>query len=121
MSAIAEMTVNAINAVALTAEGHIEFSRIIDLSTGIDYREDDLPVGLPLGHIVRASVKFWNDTDYDQDFYDSLEFIDPDGYSRGKIEYTGEIAAGGSAFETTPRVTLDKPGVWQVHAVLDEP
>jgi len=116
---VAEETWEAIDAMVPVPEGHIEFSKLEDLTSGIEYREGDLPVEIPVGHKVRANVIMYNDTPYDQTFTYSIEFLDTHGGSHGLDKYTGIIAGGGTAYETTYNVTLEEGGTWKIHALLE--
>jgi hypothetical protein len=125
LGALDEKTWNAMNVTTPAAAGHIG---PVDLylsyprnGTAEDYHESDFPVEVPLGQSIwgHASCGFYNDTDYTQICACTIEFIDPDGISRGKKVWTGDINGGGAKYYSTDNVTFDKVGIWKIHALFE--
>jgi len=112
-----EKTWDAIDISAPAVEGHLRSPTIRDYTDDVDYTT--LPVNIPLGHAVRAFVGYDNDGDYTEIFTLTVEFIDPDGNSRGTASMTDSVGSGHSSSHTTGEVVLDKEGLWKVHAILE--
>jgi len=113
-----ERTWNVANIAA--AAGSISQPYIYDYTAGVGYDEIDLPVSISLGHQVDGNALFKNDMDVDQIFSLMLEFIDPDGVSRGQISYPSHLlhAYAGLGL-TTDKVILDIAGMWKLHALME--
>ena len=118
--ALDERTWSAIDAIGV-AGGHLEFFRLYDQTSGNQWLDDYfLPVSIPLGHVVQAEVDIINDSSYGLTGTLTVEFIDPDGNSRGKrsFSYTA-IPPGDQRGVTTSYITLDKDGTWKIHAKFE--
>ena len=119
--ALDERTWSAIDAIGVAEEGHLEFFRLHDKTSG-DIWQDEyfLPVEIPIGHVVQAEVDIINDSSYDLAGTLTVEFIDPDGNSRGKRSFSySAISPGDQRGVTTNEVTLDKDGTWKIHAKFE--
>ena len=104
------------------AVGHLEFYSILDttVTPWSIYYESDLPVNIPLGNKVLASVLYHNDTEFARTMTCEVEFIGPDNKSQGeKIYINVWVPAGGHKTAVTDLVTLNKAGSWSVVAKLD--
>lgn len=118
-----EQTWPAIDAFSAIA-GHLTLGGLIDNTdpaNPVIYLPADLPATIPCGHVVFATVIAHNDDPYVAHlFTTTAEFLDPDGVSRGADSDTVSIPAGGTHTLATLEITLDKPGTWNVHAVLSD-
>jgi len=111
---------NAIDAVGVPAEGHLELPLLYIVGIGYIYAYE-LPYTLPLGsYSTKAFCNAVNDTDYRQDFKMTIEFLDPDGIAHGKDVDIDDIVGGGSKTMSTPYTTIgNKEGIWKIHAILE--
>jgi len=122
--ALDEQTWSAIEAIS-AANGHLEFWRLIEKDSSgnilnIWQTEAFFPVNIPLGHMVQAEVDIVNDSSYDLAGTLTVEFLDPDGSSRGKRSFTySAILLGTQRGVTTSYTTLDKGGTWAIHAKFE--
>jgi hypothetical protein len=117
---LSEKSWSAVQAISAIA-GHLAFGAIVDTTTTpyVTYDEAHLPASIACGHIVNATVIYYNDDPYAAHSLTCvIEFIDPDGLSRGKATATQSVGAGGHLTAGTTAITLDKAGSWAVHAVL---
>lgn len=100
-------------------QGFLEFVRIEDEDTETSYHEEDLPVILPFGVNVTARVGFNNSGVYVAAFTCTVAFIDPENIPRGTVTESVPLTPGAGSTVDTTIVTLDKPGTWKVHAILE--
>lgn len=80
---------------------------------------DDLPVALEIGHLVRGFIYLKNIYASYEHFRTELEFIDPDGYSRGHCYEHNYLDPGAEGTAIMGSVTLDKPGTWKLHVIVE--
>lgn len=108
--------------VASPAEGHLELWSpcLYDATDEIYYYPVDLPVTIPLGHRVFATVRYCNDDpDAAHELTCDAEFLNPAGVSKGAATATYTVPASGSQGMFTGTITLDKAGTWKIHATLN--
>jgi len=112
---LAERTWNAI-AVAVAGEAIFDYG----IYDGTQYwYSDDLPVALDIGHFVRGFIYLRNITTSYEHFRTELEFIDPDGISRGHIYEHHYLSVGAECMPIMDGVILDKPGTWKLHVIVE--
>lgn len=117
---LGEKSWTTVQATSIVA-GHLGFGGLLDSTTTpwVTYTEAQLPASIPCGHTLNATVVYYNDDPYAaHSLTCMIEFIDPDGLSRGKATVTQSVGAGGHLTAGTAAITLDKPGAWVVHALL---
>jgi len=106
------------NAVSVAAVGELIWEHGIYDNTQYWY-SDDLPVSLKIGHFVRGFIYLKNITTSYEHFRTELEFIDPDGISRGHIYEHNYLAVGAEGMAIMDGITIDKPGTWKLHVVVE--
>lgn len=117
-----ERTWNAIG-VSAVAEGELRDPVLLDWTAGpageVSYVESDFPVSIPLGNEVTAEVMSMNTGASRQRMRCTVEFEDPDGYTKGSNSETFYLDPYGAIYTATTRVTIDKEGAWKLHATLE--
>ncbi|MBA7658841.1 hypothetical protein ES703_66801 [subsurface metagenome] len=112
---------NAIRVSALV-EGELRDPLILDWTAGpygeVRYDEGDFPVPIPLGNEVSAEVMSMNTGTSRQRMKCTVWFEDPDGYTKGSHSETFYCDPYGAIYTATPRVTINKEGTWELHALL---
>jgi len=102
---------------------HIESASVWYYPNSQNELATDFPADLPLGMRVQCSVTFCNDSDVEVIIRTTMEIIDPDGMVRASSSPGFLTDAGWCQERRVPssaKVTLDKAGIWQLHAVLEE-
>ncbi len=99
--------------------GHLKEPYLFDATTGERFSRLSFPVQIPFNHGVVIGVRWENDSNL-AILTATFEFIDPDGVSRISGVASAELAPGQTAgAQTGEAATLDKPGLWKIHAVLE--
>ena len=109
---------NVAKVVAAPAEGALEYAWL-SYNGYQNYTEGDFPVTVPLGETVSATVQYANKAAYSQYMKCTVEFIDPDGNSRGENHSTFNMGAYAGRVIDTDDVVIDKEGTWKIHAILE--
>jgi len=103
---------------------HIESASVWYYTNSTEHLAADFPADLPLETRIQCSVTFCNDSNVDVILRTIMEIIDPDGIVRASDDPGFLTSAGWCQERRVPRtpskVTLDKEGIWQLHAVLEE-
>jgi len=102
---------------------HIESASVWYYTNSTEHLAADFPADLPLDTRIQCSVVFCNDSGVEVILRTLMEIIDPDGMVRASsspgfltdAEWCQERRVPSSA-----KVILDKAGIWQLHAVLEE-
>lgn len=110
---------DVIQMAAVEPHGYVKLNELTDEDNQVDYEPAELPVNLPVGTVVSADVGFVNDTDAPYTCQWLVEFIDPDGMSRGLNSGSEVLDAHYAQHRRTLDIVLDKQGNWQVHAVME--
>jgi len=117
-----EETWNAIG-VSAAVEGELRDPLILDWTAGpsgeVRYDEGDFPIPIPLGNVVTAEVMSMNTGTSRQRMKCTVWFEDPDGYTKGSHSETFYCDPYGAIYTATPRVTINKEGTWELHALLE--
>lgn len=117
-----EQSWNAIG-VAAAAEGELRDAFIFDWTAGpsgeVEYDEGDFPVPIPLGNEVTAEVMSMNRGASRQRMKCTVWFENPDGYTKGSHSETFYLDPYGAIYTATSRVTINKEGTWELHALLE--
>jgi len=96
----------------MAEKGHFELEMLADVTAGVPYYEEDLPVRIPLDHTVRGDINLINDTDESYRAHWKAYFIDPSKTVRGLAEDDYAIGSGETLHLNTEHVSLDKKGTW---------
>ena len=94
---------------------------ITNFDTGESYGEANLPVEILPGTRISGMCYGDNISGVMQRMNLIIEFIDPDGVSRGTAEHGfSYVSPGGYLLQHTEIITLDKAGMWQLYAMLED-
>jgi len=94
---------------------------ITNFDTGEAYGEADLPVKILPGTRISGMCYGDNISGVIRRMNLIIEFIDPDGVSRGTAEHGfSYVSPVGYLLQHTGIIILDKAGIWQLHAVLED-
>jgi len=111
------------DAISVVAAGAAHLADPNLVVNGVSHFVTNFPVAVALGAKVYAIVWCDNDSSFDQYLKVTLEFIDPDGDSRGLTPTTRTFSANSasSCYVATPGspVTIDKPGTWEIHGIIE--
>jgi hypothetical protein len=122
-----EETWNAIEVAQVALEGWIWGIFVVNETTGEEFiyseksDRNPFPIEIPYDHVVYIYANGENTGTIAQDMTFTVELIDPDGIVRAS-KYSNHYGVSpgtlfGSGF--TPSVSLDKSGMWIIHAILE--
>ncbi len=115
-----EKTWDAIAVEIVEVAGRILTAFVRDDTTDELYLGEDLPVSLPVGHLVRVHFSFQNTGETPQNMKSTVKLIDPDGTVRAEKVLTQYTDPGWQkASSRTDPVELDKAGTWVIYAQLE--
>jgi len=113
---------NAFNVAQPVVQGELYEASVQDWTTQQQWWEEYFPIEIPFGHDVIIGVRFKNTGTAEVYFRVTLQLIDPDGLVAVEKICTPSpppFVPGEASVCRTSAFTIDKAGIWSIHALLE--